>query len=825
MNKEQITLVAEDRSFTVPREVLVTHSHYFSAALASGMSESATCRFVFPDLSASCLALFVRCACSGFACWPDDRFRPQLLNDALEEPNCSVPSDLAEVLELASLADYWQIPVLTDMCVARLASILNPLFEPKAINSHQKHACGVFQDYLPLWAQLSKNQTSALNCMLFKFATRHPNWLLTASSSALSNTTLQPMIIHLVLSILSSDLLCVSDETQVLHLSLDWIHSLVVTCDEEMVVKITQAFLDCVRPGLLTESGQRCLLEFWSSTCPQIEWQDQLSLSQFASIARRTIVPGPFACPPNDVLTTVGERYQAPRVSAPCLLSLVPSVKQSAVNLWLFNLHTGKHKTCPLPDHILSQLSNNPIRLSDVDSRLYVCHPSIEFSSNTVIIFCYDPISNDSLNGFIWCLATCQAKWLPTLSLRRSEAIDSPTRSSTSFSASFRSRHLGLTTRSDGVYAYSAASVHSAFCLHVFRFDFRTWTWHAFHPVLLLSDLSSSVVSFTPVDQLNCVPPDGWFYANLELIDRSNAHVVTITRRNLHQTSQLRSHFYRFRPCNSAADADRLEVELLPSAPFLIRIYKLLALHSDHEPGSLDREYLFAFGTCSRDQRATQFCFDVTARRWIEWSGTLPVPSTGSSFRRPALQTNLCPELLGFRGLVCVSPTPVESPVDTVCEDESSGPAPGGIRSKAHALFDGVHLSQSTVNPTLVLAGRPDHHVTGQKQSAAGVWFHQPRIAHSLAGRLNPFEPGRPRWPLSNEFARALYQADSPVCVVLANWDHVTHTSELFHFVNRHPASCARTECRECGRTVSPDLHLSAVFPCLNYVWNAGDSD
>ncbi|CAL8107054.1 unnamed protein product [Calicophoron daubneyi] len=796
---EEITLIAEEKEVKAPRNVLIKHSLYFCAALESGMSEATSGQFTFPNLSAEQVALVANCARTNFADWPST----QLIASNTE---CGVESELNEVLILSDAADYLQIAVLSNQCFDRLSDILHRLFEPDSIQEHLRHDCGIYSSWFRWWKRLGESYECPYAQLLLKYALRHPYLLLQPDGT---DTPPSPTTIELTVSLLSSDLLCVSDETIVLNLVMAWITNL--RSKQLSSLSQFQALLDCVRLGLLPKNAQHQLLEFWSQNLPYLKWKDKLTCGEFSILIERYPEAGPFSGLRNGLKLNDGLPHY-PRASTPCLVSLIPSLCNSAIEFWLFNLSNGHYHRIVIPDQYLRQISNDTYGSGDLDRRIFLCHPSTDIESNShlITVLCYDPFGS-VLSGFVWCMATGQAQWLPRLSLASLE----PGRSECGVSASLSVKRIGLATFSSGLYTYCTSSAQSDIWLHAYRFDFITWRWESFIPVALFPTSSTGIALFTPVEQLCSVPTDGWLYANIEVADRLDTRDSHIRRQNLHQTSQVRSHFFRFRPVPKAST---LLVEPLPSPPFLIRIYKILPLTATDSARSTSRNYLFAFGTCSRDQSAVQYCFDVVAQRWIGWStyrsqtaeddSHTQSPSVGT---RSLLQTNLSEELLGFRGLVHATRI-----LDL-----------WNPRKSVLSLHDQTPISnQSSVSrlgPTLVLAGRSDHHIHENKESSSGIWFHYPQ-ANPFDPRLplDIFQPWKPFFPLPNAIAQILYRSPCPTAVLFANWDKLVHFKEIFHFIESHSEPNISSVFQASRPTPS-----SSGFSCFNRSSNSspGDSD
>ncbi|CAH8451264.1 unnamed protein product [Schistosoma mattheei] len=447
-----------------------------------------------------------------------------------------------------------------------------------------------------------------------------------------------------------------------------------------------------------------------------------------------------------------------PRAESLCLLGLAPSRSSNSLEFWLFNLHNGAYHNYPIPDNCLRELDLDSSGVGDIDHRIYFCpvtYGSGSYQSN-LFVMCFDP-NNATLNGFAWCLASCRAKLIPRLLL-------SPTnnRNGTINSFCFRSRRIGVTTLSSGLYMYYLSCIQEVAWLCAFRFDLSTWNWYGIEPYCL-SRNQNGMMLFTPIEQLNSIPPDDWVYANIETVSSNNSRHP---RHGLHQTSALRSQFFRFRP---RPDGDALFVENLPNPPFLIRMYRLLAISCSLQGNFSDKTYLFPMGTCSRDLEATHYCFDTFSCQWLRWK---PVQTSDIDELNPIRQHpsedieltfNLCPKILGFRGLVCA--THILNRLDEnklLLSRETYVQNPDGVKSNDHPLSSSVNDSSynGSLNSTnknrlttlLVLAGRPDQ----TKHVTSGIWFHHPQACNSSDETIALFNSQKPNYFLPTAIAQTL---------------------------------------------------------------------
>lgn len=828
MGEDTIVLSADNCSFTIPRNILAEHSVYFAAALESGMLECATGHFVFPEITSSQLTLFVQCAKSGFAHWPEDECEQStLMSDKVQ---CdAVLSSLTEVLGLASLADYLQISLLTDTCATRLSKLLSLMSDSCVTSSHEEHQSHMFRKFLLLWATFRKRLTPALNDILFRYAARNPVSFLTSFPNP-PDDPIRSDLIDLVVSVLTSDMLCVSDEDEVLDIALSWIRLLTPSGDWDSDMTIVRSFLNCVRLGLLSPLGASDVAQFWSASFPEFKWQDQLGYDTFASVLRSDLSTGLFARKLN-YAPEVAPLCCCPRASTPCLLTLISNSKGTGFDLWAFNLLTGDHRTFDLTGHLLNRLSHFSLGTYDADVHVYLCHTSIAMSNSSVVFLIYDPCQHGSLSGLVWCLSTGKVQWLPRLPVCSDDGSTFDVLNSVYNSSS---RRFGLVTLHTGLLVYFLAPVHSWVLIFAFIFDFVSWTWHTLPPTTVIWYPVGASVRFTPVEQLSSISIDGWVYAHVEIDERSAARALPISRHNLHQTSLLRSVFCRFRPSECTERSTyRFEVEILPPAPFLVRIYRLLAL------SAADRHYLFAFGTCCRDEQATQLCLDVEGRRWIRWSTwkhsidekathCLSMVDTPNS----ELMTNLSPELLGFRGLVCSAArlpggwldTPVHVSDNHVCPSLVSSSVGAGDGYSTHVKQGNTDL----ITPTLVLIGRPDYHFGGNGRSASGIWFHEPAIVTKMQSSIPTFRPHEPAIPLPSHLTQKFYDSASSSAVIYANWENVIgHSSELFRFPTVLPENTSACEEHRRRRRSRRPTHISSSsnFSCLRYPWNWSSTD
>ncbi|CAH8575020.1 unnamed protein product [Dicrocoelium dendriticum] len=586
MGEDTIVLSAENCSFTVPRSILAEHSVYFAAALESEMLEFATGHFVFPDFTASQLSLFVQCAQSGFTHWPENECESSMVSDRVQ---CDVfLSNLSEVLELDCVADYLQISSLTDMCAARLSKLLAHVFDSYA-TSCEKHQSPVFEKFLYLWATFEKRLTRKLNDILFRFTARNPVSVLTSFPSP-PDASLGSTVIELVVSVLTSDTLCVSDEDQVLEIALNWIRLLTPSGDRSSELVIVRSFLNCVRLGLLSPSGRSDMAQFWSIFYPEFKWQDQLTYDEFVSVLRSDV------CKVNHAPGAAIQPCCCPRASTPCLLTILPNCNGAGLELWAFNLLTGEHRVFSLTEHLLCYLSHDFPPAYNDDIHIYLCHSSVAVPDSSVVFLIYHPYQHGgSLIGFVWCLSTGKVQWIPRLPIhpddRTTPGVPHSARTSSS-------RRFDLVTLRTGLLVYFLAPVHSWVLIFAFTFDFASWTWHTLPPTTVIWYPVGASVRSTPIKQLSSITHDGWVYAHVEVDEQSIARALPISRHNLHQLSLHRSVLCRFRPlAYTEQETCRFELEILPPAPFLVRIYRLLVLNAaDHEHGHLVLPVLFCVG-------------------------------------------------------------------------------------------------------------------------------------------------------------------------------------------------------------------------------------
>ncbi|CAH8472051.1 unnamed protein product [Heterobilharzia americana] len=361
----------------------------------------------------------------------------------------------------------------------------------------------------------------------------------------------------------------------------------------------------------------------------------------------------------------------------------------------------------------------------------------------------------------------------------------------------FRSRRIGLTTLSSGLYIYYVSSIQEVAWLCAFRFDLNTWNWYGMEPYCL-SKSQNGIMLFTPIEQLNSVPPDGWLYANIETVSSSNNSRQP--RHGLHQTSSLRSQFFRFRP---RPDKDMLVVENLPNPPFLIRMYRLLAISCSSSSNSDDKTYLFPMGTCSRDLEATHYCFDTLSCRWLRWS---PVhrsnndeldPVRQYSVENNELTFNLCPKVLGFRGLVCATHLLKESDATKSLPKSSfSVSCYKSLELPSHSHSSYVNeespsnIDEKKLTTILVLAGRPDQN----KHVSCGIWFHHPQHYDNINETVKLFDSEKPNYFLPTAVAQTLGQYFSPAAVVLANWTHIIQSVNPMNFLSNPSKQLEKTE-------------------------------
>uniref|UniRef100_A0AA85K1C8 BTB domain-containing protein n=1 Tax=Trichobilharzia regenti TaxID=157069 RepID=A0AA85K1C8_TRIRE len=735
-----ITLIAEDQHFQVPRDVLTRSSLYFHAAFESGMAESKTKQFSFPNFTAHQLAMVVHFSRYEYTIWGDALDMQNNNSDYCS--NCPEKFKILEALDLTDAADYFQMPKLIQMCVQRLSYIMDNLFQPKSIHLHESHGCDIFSTILKELVKVSHCGNASVNKLFSEYTSKYPHFLL---RPCLSESNLQLDLINLVVNYLSKNIVCIPNEDVVLDIVLGWLQTLKST--EFYNENIVHSFLHCIRPGLLSVQGQSKLLEYWHKYHAEFKWYGKLTYDDMKTFFK-SIPHGGMFSKPSSPLSQIQLSLLKPRAESLCLLGLAPNSSNN-LEFWIFNLHNGTYHNCPLPAHCLRELDLDSSGLGDIDRRIYFCPLTYGPSTyqNSLFVVCFDPNSG-ALNGFAWCLATCRAKSIPRLFLSPSNNRNN----SLSF-FSFRSRRIGLTTLSSGLYMYYVLSLQEVAWLCAFRFDLNTWEWYEMEPYCL-SKSQNGILLFTPIEQLSPVAPDGWLYANIETVSSSNNS--RHPRHGLHQTSSLRSQLFRFRP---QPDKKLLVVEYLPNPPFLIRMYRLFAITCSSNGDCCDKTYLFPMGTCSRDLAATHYCFDTSSCQWLRWSPVQTPPSSNNELEavnRPPLENtglvfNLCPKILGFRGLVCAThllnesvgendslllkSSPYPSASSYITNSASFDESPSLSRSSSAKDDDGddddemknaeivSSVNENRLTTMLVLAGRPDQN----KQVSCGIWFHHPK--------------------------------------------------------------------------------------------------
>uniref|UniRef100_A0A183AX06 BACK domain-containing protein n=1 Tax=Echinostoma caproni TaxID=27848 RepID=A0A183AX06_9TREM len=726
----------------------------------------------------------------------------------------SFEAELDALLAVIEAADYLQISLLIRTCLTRLSSLLGRLFLPIFTTDHVRHDCHVFSLCLEGWVRVSQIQDTSFAKLFQQYAAKHPDLIL---KPYIASPEIQSAVLELTIGILRSNLLCVPDESVVLDLILNWLSLLKqLGLDEPSNV---EALFNCVRPGLLSFEARSRLYDCWSVKYPSVRWQRELDCEAFNTLMRQIPYQGPFAglrCIQDQSNQSL---FFESRASSPVLITLAPGYfGKNTLEIRLFNLITGELRSLDIPPCHLSKLTSESVVDGDFDGRIYLCHPSINVARHkSLIVVLYHNPYTCTVNGFMWCLATCQAEWLPPLVL---PALENRSIGLT-MSGCFRSRRIGVATLPTGLHVYCAGPANAKIWLYLYRFDATLWQWHLRASKPLFASPSSGIALFTSVDPLGLITPDGWLYANVEFADRSDPREARIRRHNLHQTSHVRSHFFRFR-CDTTAG---LVVEPLPSPPFLIRIYRVLALTDAKDNTTSGQTYLFAFGTCSRDQTATQFCFNTETQQWIEWTAaSTSADNKNDGFLsdahgrslRPKLQVNLCPEILGFRGLV--STTHLVDDLRGFHSDLTHHP--DSSEFSPSRVDESGAKSQSNANPTLVLVGRPDHHMCESKSGVCGIWFHRPQIG-PLQSNTIQFDPRKPMFPLPNNLAQIFYQLPSPAAVPVANWENLFRSPDILNF-----------------NTLSTDIHIAkqsthepmvtCPFPGMSYSWSswaAPDSD
>ncbi|CAH8452102.1 unnamed protein product [Schistosoma intercalatum] len=777
MASGMITLIAENQSFLVPRDVLTKSSLYFYAAFESGMTESKTSQFSFPNFTAHQLAMVVQFL------RPELTIQDDALNNHSSGLNNSCPETLKilEALDLADAADYFQMPKLIQTCMQRISHIMNELFQPKSIQLHESHSCDIFSIILKEFAKVSHCENGCVNKLFSEYTIKYPHFIL---RPCLSDSNLQHLLINLAISYLSKSVICIPDEDIILNIVLSWLQILKPT--EFYTENTVQCFLQCVRPGLLSLDGQERLLDYWRNQHSELKWFGKLTCADM-EVFFKSIPNGGIFCK-SPLASQLQLLLVKPRAESLCLLGLAPSRSSNSLEFWLFNLHNGAYHNYPIPDNCLRELDLDSSGVGDIDHRIYFCpvtYGSGSYQSN-LFVMCFDP-NNATLNGFAWCLASCRAKLIPRLLL-------SPTnnRNGTINSFCFRSRRIGVATLSSGLYMYYLSCIQEVAWLCAFRFDLSTWNWYGMEPYCL-SRNQNGMMLFTPIEQLNSIPPDDWVYANIETVSSNNSRHP---RHGLHQTSALRSQFFRFRP---RPDGNALFVENLPNPPFLIRMYRLLAISCSLQGNFSDKTYLFPMGTCSRDLEATHYCFDTFSCQWLRWK---PVQTSDIDELNPIRQHpsedieltfNLCPKILGFRGLVCA--THILNRLDEnklLLSRETYVQNPDGVKSNDHPLSSFVNGSSynGSLNSTnenrlttlLVLAGRPDQ----TKHVISGIWFHHPQACNSSDETIGLFNSQKPNYFLPTAIAQTLGQYLSPTAVVLANWTHIVQSVNPIAFLTNY---------------------------------------
>lgn len=244
-----------------------------------------------------------------------------------------------------------------------------------------------------------------------------------------------------------------------------------------------------------------------------------------------------------------------------------------------------------------------------------------------------------------------------------------------------------------------------------------------------------------------------------------------------------------------------------------------------HNFRPIGEQFLFAFGTCSRDQAASRYCLNLSTLQWVEWAG---VDDNGQPTAEPYLHANLSTALLGFRGLVCAVNSGHLPPhsVDGTEQKDGQPSASSGIP---------VDEAPTSANPELLLLGRPDFHMRVFTGFSHGIWMHHPRLTRhhhqqppaqkNTAMSAMSFHPDKPMFSVPPKVVNRFIQHPSPVAMRMVNWDQLCHAGKIFRFhvtqrdddsstnlLPLPPASTVPSRSLTAVHLISPPNHFSSCF-------------
>nr|CDS21686.1 BTB:POZ domain containing protein [Echinococcus granulosus] len=763
-----VNIFTDDFSISIPRSVLVESSHFFKAALQSGMSESRSGEFFLSEFSPRQLQHLQHFLSD------NDLFTSKVEPLQSEggqsiSSDCQMEEQVRRLVEAAFIADYLQMPRFKSKLQTLFKYLIQSLTHPQSPCFLRFHDCNTFTEMILI---LSDNRLKCLKKPLLRLIYRCPTVLL--DSKFVHFDTSQPFLITSVLQTLSSDKIFLYNEDEILNSACEWIeHSLTppkqCRSGNDTITEILLSLVHSLRLGLLSPSGLQHLVNLLNEHLQHVALDATLShclsstrmlLSQNlrshfqAALSASLMRPSPFH--------TAAFR---PRADVPTLVLVARQNSPSSFILYFLNLLTGQVLSSPTPLSVERTLLFEPSESNPI----HLCTAEAASCQNLVFLFIHQ-INTATLKGMVWDLATLQAEWMPDLDLKHASFAWA----STSFSTFSLPHAVGVVYTADGLMVYCSFTLCTQTVLCVYRFDAPSWRWIKYHPKAVEQSSAAGHKVLKPMSHATAQGVgERWLYGTLDSAEGSQ--------------------FIRIRPAAAPGSGDySVQVQTLPSPDFILRAYNLVSVHTfaagdDGDGGTGRAAFTFPFNACQRDSQAMRMCYSQTQNAWNSWEPTASSPaltaspSSSSSSLSPTtsflssstepLRFALSRNHIGFRGVVCTSGLAIprhrrsvgneeegeleegsENDIDVEIEEESSGTA----EDRTSFLHPGAYF---------VMAGRLSQSVSPPSPKVSGLWLLDPWAARAAS------DAREPTFPLPPDLDGLLHRATA-VCgaVGLANW-------------------------------------------------------
>ncbi|KAL5109559.1 hypothetical protein TcWFU_010131 [Taenia crassiceps] len=764
-----VNIFTDDFSISIPRSVLVESSHFFKAALQSGMSESRSGEFFLSEFSPRQLQHLQHFLSD------NDLFTSKVEPLQSESgqsisSNCQMEEQVRRLVEASFIADYLQMPRFKSKLQTLFQYLIQSLTHPQSPCFSRLHDCNTFTEMIPI---LSDNRLKCLKKPLLRFIYRYPTVLLDSKFVRLD--TSQPFLITSVLQTLSSDKIFIFNEDEILNSACEWIeHSLAppkrCRSGDDNLTEILLSLIQSLRLGLLSPLGLQHLVSLLDEYPQHVAFDATLSrcfssvrmlLSQnFRSHFQATLSAGLMHPSPLHNATF------RPRADVPTLILVARQNSPSSFILYFLNLLTGRVLSSPTPLSVEHTLLFEPSESNPI----HLCTAEAASCQNLVFLFIHQ-INTATLKGMVWDLATLEAEWMPDLDLKHASFAWA----TASFSTFSLPHAVGVVYTADGLMVYCSFTLCTQTVLCVYRFDAPSWRWIKYHPRAVEQ---SSAVGHKVLKPMSHATAQGvgerWLYGTLDSAEGSQ--------------------FIRMRPATAPGSGDySVQVQALPSPDFILRAYNLVSVHTFSAGdggggGAGQATFTFPFNACQRDSQAMRMCYSQTQNAWNSWEPTAssptltvspssspsslsPTTSPSSSSTEP-LRFALSRNHIGFRGVVCTSSLTIprqrrsvkneedeeetversENDDDAEIEEESNDTA----EDRTSFLHPGAYF---------VMAGRLSQSVLSPSPKVSGLWLLDPWAACAAS------DTREPTFALPPDLDGLLHRATA-VCgaVGLANW-------------------------------------------------------